>query len=191
MCMDLKIIKEYIQNKTICDIKSAVIIDNREYTFSQQEIPKMMLSMVLPDGMDIMNSYSIKIKFPDENRPDVILALSDDDTINFMFSSIEEDVFEEDLQNILQGILMVLKRMHSGATFYQTGNIQSELSNIWWFDYSTAALDDDIYNIMYVLCLNGILIIGGFCCLQKFRKQWKPLVLQMLETVTRREENVK
>ena len=190
MCMDIKIIREYMQNKTVCDIKSIVFIDNREYIFTRQEIPEIMLSMVLPNEITYMNPYSTKIKFPDENRPDVILSIPDDDTTNFLFSSMDDEVFEEDLQNISQKILIVLKRMNAGATFYQTGNIQSELLNIWWFDYSTAAIDDDIYNIMYIFYLNDILIIGGFCCLQKFRKQWKPLVLQMLETITVCEENV-
>lgn len=186
MNTDLKIIKEYVQNKITCDIKATVIIGDREYTFSQQKIPEIALNMVMPDDMIRMNTYSIKIKYPDENRPNVILTVPDDETVNFLFTQ-SEDVVQEELPDIAQGIQAVLKRMNPGAAFYKISDIQSELSKIWWFDYSTVALDDDIYNIMYLFCLNGTLVMGGFCCLQKYRKQWKPLVLQMLETIKQEE----
>lgn len=188
--MDLEIIDHYIQNKTNGDIRSTAVIGDREYTFSYQEIPEIMLGMVLPEGIRPLSTYSAKIKYPDENRPDIILTVPDDETINFLYNQFDDRVTEEDLPDIFQGIQVVLKRMNPGSVFYQNGVIHCELSDVFWFDYSTVALDDHIYNIMYALCLNNTLLLGGFCCLQKYHKQWNILVLQMLETIVAVEEKV-
>ena len=181
--MDLEIIDDYIKNKTSCDIASSVVIGDKEYTFLYQEIPEMMLKMMLPKGIIPLSSYSKKIKYPDENRPDIILTVPDDETINFLYDRFKDRITAEELPDILRGIQVVLKRMDPASVFYQNGKVHSKLSDVFWFDHSTVALDDHIYNIMYVLCLYDTLLLGGFCCLQKYRKQWKGLVLQMLDTI--------
>lgn len=183
MNMDQEIIKKYMQNKNCYDINESVVIGEKEYTFVYQEIPQIMLKMMLPKGTIPLSSYSTKVKYPDENRPDIILTTSDDETINFLFNQFKDIITKEELPDISQGIQMVLKRMYPASVFYQDGIAHSELSDIFWFDYSTVALDDNIYNIMYVLCLNNTLMLGGFCCLQRYRKPWKKLVLQILETI--------
>ncbi len=188
--MDLEIINRYVQNKTRCDIHSTAVIGDREYTFSFQEIPGIMLGMVLPEGTRPLSTYSAKIKYPDENRPDVILTAPDDETINFLYNRFGDRITEKELPDILQGIQMVLRRMNPASVFYQNGVIHCEVSDVFWFDYSTVALDDHIYNMMYALCLDNTLLLGGFCCLQKYRNQWKILVLQMLETIAAVEEKV-
>ena len=139
--------------------------------------------MVLPDIMMEMGLYLIKMKYPDENRPDVILMLDGDETINFLFTQFEDSVQPEEIEDIIHGIQSVINRMNQGSTFYQNGKIKAKLVDIYWFDYTSVAIDDDVYNIIFAFCLNETLVLGGFCCLNTYRKQWKILVLQMLETL--------
>ena len=77
MNMDQEIIKKYMQNKNCYDINESVVIGEKEYTFVYQEIPQIMLKMMLPKGTIPLSSYSTKVKYPDENRPDIILTTSD------------------------------------------------------------------------------------------------------------------
>lgn len=90
MNMDQEIIKKYMQNKNCYDINESVVIGEKEYTFVYQEIPQIMLKMMLPKGTIPLSSYSTKVKYPDENRPDIILTTSDDETINFLFNQFKD-----------------------------------------------------------------------------------------------------
>lgn len=188
MNTDIEIIKEYIYNKSTDMNNSTTVINGRSYTFSQQRVPEMPVFMTLPDGIVLMEPYCQKIKYPNENRPDVILTVPTDETVNFLFTQIKEFVTEQDIPDVLQGIQSVIKKMHANSLIKQTGEIPAKLSNVCWFDYTVAAMDADIYNIMYILSLNDTLFIGGFCCLQEHHKQWKPLILEMIATITEEED---
>lgn len=185
---DKKHLENYIQYKQAKDITvSDILIGENTYSFTLQSVPNLPISMFYPEGFEEMSAVSARAKYPSENRPDIILTNPADETVNLLFTQTKDAAASEDIPDIVQKLQTVIKRMNAGVVFHQTGIIETELGNIGWFDYGSSALDDDLYNLMYTLCVQDTLLIGGFCCLREHQRQWCPVVLQMLKTIMLRE----
>jgi len=185
---DKKHLENYIQYKQAGDITASyILIGENTYSFTLQPVPKLPISMFYPIGFEKMTAASAKAKYPNENRPDIILTNPADETVNLLFSLTKDAVTSDDIPEITQKLQTVIKRMNGGATFYGAGQIESTSSKIGWFDYISPTLEEDVYNMMYTLCVHDALLIGGFCCLREHQRQWQPVVRKMLETITLRE----
>lgn len=183
-------IEKYMQEKQKRNIFSGeLFIGGNRYSFIRQPVPKLPISMFYPKDFIEMSSMSAKVKYPDENRPDVILTHPVDETVNFLYTKFGQGTTSENIPNVIIGIQAVMKRMNSSIIIRPSEQIETKIGSIEWFEYMSPALDEDIYNLMYTFCLEDELYIGGFTCLREYRKQWKPIVLQMVETIACVEEN--
>ena len=52
-----------------------------------------------------------------------------------------------------------------------------------WFEYKNFTLDEETYNIQFVIRSGNHLLVGTFNCRMAFYDEWKPLVLKSLEQV--------
>lgn len=133
---DKKYLENYIHYKQAKDITvSDILIGENTYSFALQPVPNLHISMFYPDGFEEMSAVSARAKYPNENRPDIILTNPADETVNFLFTQTRDAATSEDIPDIAQKLQAVIKRMNAGAVFHQTGTIDTELGKIGWFDY--------------------------------------------------------
>lgn len=159
------------------------IIGDTAYRFARRAVPQLPISMILPINITIMDINSVKEKYPVENRPDIALTLPHDETINFLYTLTDKPTSNSDILEILKNFKKVIKHLQFGSTFYESDLIQAEISPIGWLDYKNTVLGKAVYNIMYLLNLEGKLLICSFCCPYKDRQDWKPLVLEMIKKI--------
>ena len=57
-----------------------------------------------------------------------------------------------------------------------------------WFDYKNFTLDEETYNMQFLVRSDSKLLAGTFNCRMRFYDMWKPLVLQSLGLVKKKKK---
>lgn len=165
------------------DIKTGnVLVDGKNIAFLEREIIKGKLWMWMPDGFGPLSKELAKLKYPNENRPDIIYT-NKETTVNVTFSYKREKLKEGEEEKIRDYMKGIVGRVQTSSEMIEEGVVKAEKNCLAWFDFMTPAIDTDIYNLMFFSSLRGRLLIGSCNCLDEDREEWKELFAQMLETV--------
>lgn len=160
-----------------------IIVKYKKLEIEEKEILDGSLSMMLPAEFQIMDENLAKVKYPDEDRPDYIYT-NDDTTVNLTFSldnSGELDNNEvEEVKNLLA---KQIKRLYPASKIEDSQTIDAEGKNISFFSFDIPLIDGNLYNLMFFMEHKKQLLMGSFNCSIYQKKQWKPLIRQMLMTV--------
>jgi len=75
-------------------------------------------------------------------------------------------------------------RLHAPETvFYGKGNICPKGAEGMWFEYKNFTLDDETYNLQFLIGSDIYLLAGTFNCRMCFYDEWKVPVLNSLEYI--------
>lgn len=162
--------------------KGKVLADGQVLEFREREIIKKMLWMWLPDGFGPLSGEMARLKYPNENRPDIIYT-NPGTTINVTFSHKTDRLEEGQEEEIRDYMGEIVQRLHPSSEIIEKNTAEAENCRLAWFDFVTPAIDTDIYNIMFFTSLQGRLLMGGCNCLDEDKDVWKELFVQMLGTV--------
>jgi len=161
-------------------ISNSVTIDGVTYQFEEWEF-EPEFAMVLPKSFEDLAPEYIRIKYPREDRPEIILS-SEDTTVNFAFSC--DEVPPESLETRLIKYKAVAKRLIPGYVFLT--DMVYKLENgmeAACYDYRLSALDDEIYSLCFFTDLPKGQLFCWFTCPIESQTKWEPLVRQMIQTV--------
>jgi len=165
------------KTQTINDI---ITINDMPYNFLTREF-SLGFSMVVPESFSILDQYLAKIKFPNEERPQIIIA-SDDTTVCLAFDS--DNIETENLQKRTNRYISIIKRLNPSYIFYSQKVYQlSSGLEVATYDFLSFAIDTDIYNFNFFTDLPDKELLGWFNCPADLREQWEPLVRQMIQTI--------
>lgn len=182
---DIEYIKNRNKQRKINEMNIALesIFLNIEMHFKERGLFEKQLYIHIPEEFIKMSEISQKIKYPSENRPEIILT-SADSTVNFTFSLLPLKNQTTSIFDTITAIKAVVKRKNPANLFYHLKVIKSTDGNeIGYCDYLGYALDGDIYNVMYVMIVNKKLLLGTFCCPKGSMEQWKVIIPQILKTI--------
>lgn len=157
-----------------------IIIGDEEILFDQTKILDECMSIIMPKKFELMSKEIADIKYPSINRPDIIYTTPETD-INFTLSLQEEIIENKDIPEAKDLIQNAMKRMIQKVISSDT--IEVNEKNIAYFDYISPALDTDIYNLMFFMSVDGCLLIGSCNCPDDGMNEWKPVFMQMLESI--------
>lgn len=165
------------------DIYSGVFIKEELYQFERQELFEGKVSIMLPDNFVDMPPELARIKYPMEQRPQII-KMNEDGSINFTFSFLDIDVKNENLPEVIESLYMVIRNTQPANIFYEkkVEEINDTLS-VGWFDYKSHGIDQKIYNLMYCIPMNGQLLHCVFNSPLQEVDTWKPIVLQVIHSI--------
>lgn len=161
-------------------ITNEVTINGIPYQFCKRNFP-LGFSMVLPKSFENLETQYVKLKYPYEDRPSVILSNADT-TTNFTFDCIY--VGPEETKVRLKKYKNLIKKMHPNYVFFSTHVY--ELKNgleIGCYDYRGSALDSDIYYLAFFANLPSNVLLGCFSCPIEQQDLWESLVRQMVQTI--------
>lgn len=181
------------QEEAVWDIKAGrVLVDGKNIIFREREVIKGKLWIWMPDEFGPLSKDLARLKYPNENRPDVIYT-NKETTVNVTFSHKREKLKEGEEEEIRDYMKEVVRRVQPSSEMIEEGTVKSKEACLAWFDFVTPAIDADIYNLMFFSSLGGRLLIGSCNCLEADRGDWKELFLQMLGTARYRtkQEGVK
>lgn len=162
-------------------LETGMYIKDRLIHFKETHVLSDKVSVMLPEGLTDMPLGIAKIKYPSEQRPQVIKT-SDDGTVNFTFSLYDTEFNERQIEDALGQFKAVIRKVNPAFIFYDFV-VESD-KTLGWFDFKSYGLDEQIYNVMYLLPVEGKLMHGIFNCLYRDILEWKEAVHQIMMSVT-------
>lgn len=170
------------------DIATESIFLNFEMHFKERSLFKNQVYIKIPEEFIEMPSNWVRIKYPSENRPEIILT-SPDSTMDFTFSLIEDESESANVFDLITSAKAVIKRKNPANLFYNLKILKSNFDlDIGYCDYLGYALDGDVYVVMYVTRIEEQLLLGTFCCPKESMESWKVIIPQVLKTIHKNEQ---
>lgn len=172
--------QEEARNKDIR--KGSVFAGDQELVFQEREILKNQMWIWLPDEFAPLGKEMVKIKYPNENRPDLIYS-NTETTVNVSFSHRLEKLTAGQEREVCDSVGQVIQNLYPGCNMIGKDTVLAGELEVAWMDFVTPAMDAQIYNLMFFTRLKGRLLMGNCNCLAQDREDWKGLFLQMLATI--------
>ncbi|MDR7810480.1 hypothetical protein [Lacrimispora sp.] len=141
----------------------------------------------IPDGFEKAGREKTAAIFFSKNRPDIVL-LNPAEHAGITFQTAKSGNFSLDLEVERKQIRRILSQADAKNVFYDQGNVFGDIPVVW-FDYKSFAVDERVYNMMFLFPASEKLMIGTFYCIFKDYDRWRPEILNMLRTI-RTEEAV-
>lgn len=178
----IRIVQE-AQNSRKIHCNNQITIYGIDYFFSEPRIFEEKFSVFIPDAFLEMPDYMVEEKYPSKYRPKIIYT-NEDGSINISFNYKWDEIKPDEIKDCLIGFKSVIKRMNPAFTFYDIEEYFVEDLPMGYFDYRSYALDDDVYNILFVTAIDSRLLYGTFSCLFKQKDQLKLLALRMINSIS-------
>ncbi len=140
------------------------------------------MSVMLPEDFREMDREAARLKYPAENRPEQILT-SEDTTVNFTLKYVDVPIQEEELLPAAGQMRAVMGRLNPSNQFFESDTLEREDGMAVWFDYKSYALDDAMYNLIYLTQIDGHLLQGAFNCPFAICREWKEIARQVVMSV--------
>ena len=175
-------LKRELKKRQHVDVYTGMFVNGDLIDFDRKFICKDNISVMLPVGFVEMDPFIAKNKYPAENRPELVFT-SEDTTINFTFKYTELPISESQLIPAAHQLRMAIQRLNPSNIFYESDAIQREDGSAVWFDYKSYALDDAMYNFIYLVEIDKKLLQGGFNCSFGIYKDWKTVAMQVVESI--------
>lgn len=175
------------QRKDITD--GQVKINDCFYEFEETEFLDGAFKMYIPNTFFDMPLEARKFKYPSENRPEIIKC-NNTGEIAITLNVIESPLNDEYVEKLKEMMILINKRLNPANIFFDEGIIELCSKKIAYYDFKSSALDDYLYNFVFLLEFQGKTLMGTFSCGYSSYKQWKDdIVFQMIKTIRVEKEN--
>ncbi len=170
--------KEGIQGS----IEEGISIREELYTFEETQLFDGRMQVMLPQSFKDMPDGLAKLKYPMEQRPQVIRTNEGTD-INFTFSLLDQPLENSQVKLLGDTLKKALRRARPDMRFMEDGFRETKGHTTGWFEFISNGIDGKLYNIMYFTPVSGRLMQGIFNCPVKDAQNWKPVILQVMDTI--------
>ncbi len=186
---DEKIIKAMNAYKkgTYGSLKEGFFIREELVEFEKEWLFDHKMQILLPVSFSDMSMELAKLKYPMEQRPQVIKTNEETD-INFTFSLLDQPLANEQVKQVRDSLKKIMKRVRPDMRFMEEGLEETGERIIGWFEVTYSGLDTKLYNIMYFTPIAGNMMHGIFNCSIREAKNWKQVVFEVMRTIKEGEE---
>jgi len=176
--------KQYRKLTQSYDLQGPVWIGDSYYQFEQESLFDDKLIIYLPTQFMDLPEAAAREKYPSVSRSQIIKT-NEDMTVNFTFSYLGEN--ESPLTP--EALWAEIERLFPSSVLYDTGTLKKENLEVFWLEYKSFSVEDEVYNILFPIVIGGAdLIIGAFNCPITQYDIWKPCVLQIIMTMQTRQD---
>jgi hypothetical protein len=140
------------------------------------------VNALIPKNFIEMPEKIAKVRYISSYRPPILLTSESYDE-NFGFHLLRrEDIRECGTLDKLICQMQDTVRLHASETvFYDKGSVCLKGAEGMWFEYKNFTLDDETYNLQFLVGSDAYLLAGTFNCRMCFYDEWKEPVLRSLE----------
>lgn len=157
-----------------------------EDNYIRKEIIQGDFTMIVPEGLCEMSDAIAQIKYPAQNRPQVILT-NETSTVDYKFTYINEVVDTEALEELVKQTKINLKRVFTGIEYYEEKIVVRNNTRLGWFDYTSPAIGGKLYNISFFTWIKGKLLQGTFTCEYTNVCDWRASFIESIMSIGERE----
>jgi len=173
--------------KDIC--AGPVRINDCFYEFEETEFFDGQLKMYIPNTFFDMPFEARKFKYPSENRPEIIKCNSTGGIV-ITFNVIDSPLNDDYVENLLDMMILINKRLNPANIIFDQNIVEIDSKKIGYYDFKSPALDDSLYNFVFLLEFKEKTLMGTFSCGYSNHKQWKDdIVFQMINTIRVKKED--
>ncbi|RFZ79591.1 hypothetical protein DS742_07400 [Lacrimispora amygdalina] len=182
--MDEKIINLRNQAKKAehTSLEKGVYIKEGLLSFERRKLFDGEMSILLPVPFKIMPEEIAKIKYPSEQRPQLIYSNAGGD-VNFTFSLFDEQVNTSQIKEARDRFRGLIKKIQPANLFIEKKEEDLKDTVAAWFDFKNYGLDAQLYNLFYFTNIKGKLLHGIFNCKFEEAEAWKPIAVQVIKSV--------
>ena len=179
--------EERSQNKDldhmIEEIKSHFVKQN-ELDLEMQELLLFQdkFKIYIPSSFVQMDLKKMKMKYPNESRPTVIYTNKSETVdigLNYIKEQIDEDLIP-DFRKIMQNSYMTV---NPSSKILDTGEFELGERIISYYSFTNFAIGGQMYNLIFLLSLNGEILVVNQNCLKKDMSNYEPLFYGIMNTV--------
>ncbi|WP_107950019.1 hypothetical protein [Lysinibacillus parviboronicapiens] len=180
---------ENIENQLLhTDIVKAIkdgelMIEDETIAFTEISFYEDQIRMCVPTSFDVMEPELMDIKYPSSRRPDYIYT-SESTSINVTMKIMEQQIKAEELEDFTQTMMNILQKTQPTAKMLDIDMEEVNGVQIGYFDFIMPALDNKIYNLMFLFRVGENVTMGSINCLQKEMNIWKPIAYGMMESIS-------
>lgn len=180
--MDEEIIKLRNKNKKIYDLQNGVHIKGEFIEFELCKLFEDRMQIFLPKTFVDMPEKIAKMKYPSQQRPQVIKTDLLGST-NFSFSLFNQKVKNEELHEVAKTFEVIIKKANPANVFYGRNTENFGNLRLSWFDFKGYAMDHQIYYIYYVTSIGGNLLHGIFNCIISDVEVYKEVAFLVIRSI--------
>ncbi|BCZ45487.1 hypothetical protein psyc5s11_15540 [Clostridium gelidum] len=166
--------------KDICS--GPVKIGERYYEFEEKDFFEEKLKIYIPKDFEDMPIEARKFKYPSESRPEIIKS-NENGSIAITLNIIDSPLDEERVEELKDGMKTIIKRTNPANVFYEDGVLEVDSKNIGYFEFKSSAIDDFLYNLIFLLEFEEKTLMGTFSCLYKNYEDWRDVAVQVINTI--------
>ena len=183
----INVMEDKKERKDITD--GQVKINDCFYEFEETEFFDGALKMHIPNTFFDMPLEARKFKYPSENRPEIIKC-NNTGRIVITLNIIESPLNDEYVGQLKEMMILINKRLNPANIFFDEGIIEVDSKKTAYYDFKSSALDDYLYNFVFLFEFKGKTLMGTFSCGYSSHEQWKDnIVFQMIKTIRIEKEN--
>ncbi|WP_313260166.1 hypothetical protein [Lacrimispora sp.] len=182
-------VKKQMKALQTANLKEQGIYIGEEYFKFQSVHIFDNVSIYLPESFIEMPDKIRKMKYPSDNRPDVIKT-NLNTNINFAFNWLDNLNCINQGEELSGQIKDVLIKTNPSFVFYEERNGKTYSGNIIkMFDFKSYGIDEQMYNMMCTISFHGGILHGIFNCLDRDSEDWKEVAWQVFQTSMESEQS--
>lgn len=159
-----------------------ITINGELLHFQETPLFKGKMSIWLPESFVDMPSKIARIKYPSEQRPQIIKTDLLGST-NFAFNLFNQPIKPNQMQSAADSMRTILKKVNPANIFYENATEPLGETMLSWFEFKGHAMDTQIYYIMFLTSIDGNLMYGIFNCAIADMEEWKKPAFQAIRSI--------
>ena len=173
-------------------LTESIPVCGKNIRFAPYELFDGTVCVWIPEDFAIMPERIAKVRYITEYRPPVILT-NDRYDENFCFHLLGDEeipspvLLDQMVQNMQDTILLHAPE----SVMYDHGSILSDRMEGRWFEYKGFTLDEETYNLQFLIYSAPYLLAGIFNCRMAFYDGLIDVVLWLMEHVVIRKKEDK
>lgn len=130
------------------------------------------IELLVPKDFFPMSKEMLELKYPQQNRPTYVLT-NENGTVNIGFRQLPMAGDEKMIASYMDIIKLTFQRTFPDATWKGNGTILVDGKNMNYLKVITRAVDQKIYNYIFLTGLEGKILMGTFNCTEKLLPKWE------------------
>ncbi len=171
-----------MEKQKYASVQSGMYAGDEFIMFSENELFDNHLALYLPDTFTDMPEEYRRIKYPSEDRPQILKSNIKGDVV-FSFQLVDQSLQASELEMTMERFRRILKKAQPFNLFFDSGFVREPDVNVAWMDYKAYGVDQPLYQLLYTLPAGGRMLLGMFHCPYYTAKGWKPIVKAVLGTI--------
>ena len=168
--------------------EDGLIVNGEQIDFQEMLLFHEKMTILLPTSFVDMPQKIARIKYPSEQRPQIIKTDLLGST-NFAFNLFDKTIKPVQMQSAADGMKSILKKVNPANIFYESGTEPLGETMLSWFEFKGHGIDTQIYFIVFLTSIGGKLMHGIFNCAVADMEAWKEAAFQVIRSIQDRTEN--